>query len=191
MSLSLSGSTFIPTYLYVDNTVQQLSLATPGTAIPTFQVKWGGAGGTNGLGGIDMTGGATNFTLNNSFLNFSLSPDLSTSVTWTFRDTLNNVATYTQAAPAVTPPNPAISYAVSLASFTGGGAIQWNNINFITLAGGGISGLDLTLATPVTLAAGVPEPGTWAAAGLLLLTALYVGWRRSRSAVAGEAPAAA
>jgi hypothetical protein len=186
MALSVTGSAFPPTFLYVDDTSQQLSLATPGTRVPSFEVKWGGAGGTNGLGGIDMTGGATNFTLFNSFLNFTIEADLATSVTWTFIDTLNNVASYAQAIPA----NPAITYAISLSSFSGAGVVQWTNINFITLSGGGTPGLDLTLSTPITLAAGIPEPGTWAAAALLLGVAAHTVWRRRCKSLV-EAPAAA
>ena len=37
----------------------------------------------------------------------------------------------------------------------------------------------------------VPEPGTWATAGLLVAAAGYIRWRRSRSAKQDEAPAAA
>jgi hypothetical protein len=184
---------FGPAILGVDSTAQELLLSTPSGATSFYEIKWGGAGGTSGLGGVDLTGGATNFTLNNSFLNVTLSyTDQPNNFTWTVTDTMTNVATYTSSFPQLLPPNPAITYAVSLASFSGAGLVDWTSINFISLSGGGPVGLDLTLASPVSIAAGVvPEPGTWATAGLLLLTALYIRRRRSRSAKEQEAPAAA
>jgi len=184
---------FGPAILGVDSTAQELLLSTPVGATSFYEVKWGGAGGTAGLGGVDLTGGATNFTLLNTFLNLTLTyADQPNNFTWTVTDTSTNVATYTASFPQLLPPNPAIPYAVSLASFTGAGLVDWTSINFISLSGGGPVSLDLTLASPISVAAGVvPEPGTWATAGLLLLTALYIRWRRSRSATTAEAPAAA
>jgi len=195
ITLSTTGGNpfFGPAILGVDSSAQELLLSTPVGATSFYEVKWGGAGGTAGLGGVDLTGGATNFTLINTFLNLSLTyTDQPNSFTWTVTDTSTNVATYTASFPQLLPPNPAIPYAVSLASFTGAGLVDWTSINFISLSGGGPVSLDLTLASPITVAAGVvPEPGTWATAGLLLLTALYIRWRRSRAATTEEAPAAA
>ncbi len=194
LSLTTSGGNpfFGPAILGVDSTADELLLSTPSGATSFFQAKWGGAGGTAGLGGVDLTGGATNFTLFNSFLNFTLTyTDQPNNFTWTVTDTSTNVATYASSFPQLIGTNPAIPYAISLASFSGAGLVDWTSINFISLSGGGPVSLDLTLKGPVTLAAGVPEPGTWATAGLLLLTALYIRWRRSRSATAEDAPAAA
>ena len=194
LTLTTSGGNpfFGPAILGVDSSAQELLLSTPVGATSFYEVKWGGAGGTAGMGGVDLTGGATNFTLNNSFLNFALTyTDQPNNFTWTITDTSTNTAVYTASFPQLIPPNPAISYAISLASFTGAGTVDWTSINFISLSGGGPISLDLTLASPVTLAAGVPEPGTWAAAALLLLTAVYIRWRRSRSTATEEAPAAA
>lgn len=194
MSLTTSGGNpfFGPAIFGVDSSAQEVLLSTPASATSFYEIKWGGAGGTAGIGGADLTGGATNFTLNNSFLNFTLGyTDQPNNFTWTFTDTSTNVASYTSSFPQLIPPNPSITYAISLASFSGAGSIDWTSINFISLSGGGPISLDLTLNSPVSLAAGIPEPGTWAAAGLLLLTAVYVRWRRSRSTLTEEAPAAA
>lgn len=195
LSLNTTGGNpfFGPAILGVDSTANELLLSTPSGATSFFQAKWGGAGGTAGLGGVDLTGGDTNFTLDTSVLNFTLTyTDQPNNFTWTVTDTSSNVATYTSSFPTLVGTNPAIPYAISLASFTGAGLVDWTSINFISLSGGGPVSLDLTLKGPVTLATGVPEPGTWATAGLLLLTALYIRWRRSRSsATPQETPAAA
>lgn len=168
----------------------RLILTTQAESTPTFEVKWGGANGTAGLGGVNLT--LPGFGLPATMLNFSLrTADLANNFTWSFTDTATNTATYTGSFPVKTTANPALEYAISLASFANAGAVNWSSINFITLSGGGITDLDLTLNTPITIAA-VPEPGTWAAAGLLVLAAAYIRWRRSRSsAIQEEATAAA
>ena len=173
---------------------KRFTLSSPAEAISLYEIKWGGAGGTAGLGGIDFRGGIApiDFSLNASTLNFALrSADQLSSFTWTFTDTLSNVATYSGNFPAHSSLNPAIPYAISLASFSGAGIIDWSSINFITLSGGGLE-LDLVMPAPFSVTAQpIPEPGTWAAAGLLVLAAGYIRWRRSRSATAEDAPAAA
>jgi len=176
----------------------RLLLDTGGEAVAPFTVTWGGAGGTTGLGGVDFRGGIadTNFSLGSSTLNFLLrsSDKPSNSFTWTFTDTNNVVATYGSTFPQFSPtiPNPSIAYAISLASFTGSGLINWGAIDFITFSAGGLDSLDATYLGPFSVnAQPIPEPGTWAAAGLLVLAAGYIRWRRSRSASAEEAPAAA
>jgi len=182
------------TAVSISPATSRFTLSTPTGANSSFEIKWGGAGGTAGLGGIDLRGGiaATNFSLNTSTINFSLrSADQLSAFTWTITDTLNNVASYTGNFPAHSSTNPAIPYAISLGSFSGSGIVDWSSINFITLAGGGLE-LDLSIPAPLSVTAQpVPEPGTWAAAGLLVLAAGYVRWRRSRSATTAEAPAAA
>jgi hypothetical protein len=185
-----------PNFLGVDGDNEQLLLSSPSAlATNSFVVKWGGAGGTNGFGPVDFKGGlGTNFSLLNSTLNFSmLVADVSSPFTWSFRDTNNTIASYSGSLPVNLPPNPAMPYAISMASFSNSGLIDWSAINFITLSGGGVAGLDLTLNGAISVtAAPIPEPGTWAAAGLLLLTAVYIRWRRSRVATTPEeAPAAA
>jgi hypothetical protein len=192
LTLTTSGGNpfFGPAILGVDDTTQEFLLSTPVGATSFYEIKWGGLAGTAGLGGVDLTGGATNFTLNNSFLNFNLTfADQPNSFTWTVTDTSTNTATYTASFPQLISPNPAISYAVSLASFSGAGTVDWTSINFISLSGGGPISLDLTLSSPVTLAAGIPEPGTWATAALLLTGAAYTMWRRRQTAAASTVAA--
>ncbi len=172
----------------------RLALGSGLDATANFTVTWGGANGTAGLGGIDFRDGAaaTNFSLIKSTLDFSLlTSDLPNSITWTFTDTSANVATYVHSIPTKPVLNPITQYSISLNSFVGAGSIDWSSINFITLSGGGIPSLDLTLGGAFSVnAQPIPEPGTWAAAGLLVLTALYIRRRRMRAATE-EAPAAA
>ena len=172
----------------------RLALGSGLDATANFTVTWGGANGTAGLGGVDFRDGiaATNFSLINSTLNFSLlTSDLTNSITWTFTDTSANVATYVHSIPSKPVLNPITQYSVSLNSFVGAGSIDWSSINFITLSGGGVPSLDLTLGGAFSVTATpIPEPGTWAAAGLLVLTAFYIRRRRMR-ATTEEAPAAA
>ncbi len=178
----------------VSTNTKRFTLSTPADTVSLFEIKWGGAGGTSGFGPVDFTGAlGTNLSLAGSTLNFALrSADQANSFTWTFTDTASNTASYTGTFPIQSATNPALPYALSLASFANSGVVDWTSINFITLAGGGIVDLDMGIFAPISVTARpIPEPGTWAAAGLLFLTALYVRWRRSRSAVAGEAPAAA
>ena len=182
------------TQVSVSSANQRFTLSTPSGALSSYEIKWGGAGGTAGLGGIDLRGGiaATNFSLVTSTLDFSLrSADQTNSFTWTFTDTFANVASFTGNFPAHSSVNPAIPYSISLASFSGSGVIDWSSINFIALSGGGLE-LDVQIPTPLAVnAQAIPEPGTWAAAGLLLFAAGYVRWRRSRAATTEQAPAAA
>jgi len=178
----------------VSSGTQRFTLSTPADTVSNFEIKWGGAGGTSGFGPVDFTGAlGTNFSLPGSTLNFALrSADQANSFTWTFTDTANNVASYAGTFPIHSSTNPALPYALSLASFSGSGIIDWTSINFITLAGGGVVDLDMGIFAPVSVTAQpIPEPGTWVAAGLLLLTAGYIRWRRSRSTSTEEAPAAA
>ena len=172
----------------------RLVLSSGNDATANFTVTWGGANGTAGLGGVDFRDGiaATNFSLVTSTLNFSLlTSDITNSITWTFTDTTANVATYVHSIPSKPALNPITQYSVSLNSFVGAGSIDWSSINFITLSGGGIPSLDLTLGGAFSVnAQPIPEPGTWAAAGLLVLTAFYIRRRRMR-ATTEEAPAAA
>jgi len=193
---SVGNEESIPNRLRVaTNAGPRLILTTdPGTTA-TFEVTWGGLNGTSGLGGIDFTGGfGTNFSLIGSTFNFSLLSSTHTNAyTWRFTDTSSNVAEFAQALPIRSGTNPAILYSISLASFNNSSLVNWSAINFISLSGGGIDDLDVTITGPAYVtAAPIPEPGTWAAAGLLLLTAVYIRWRRSRGAAPQEeAPAAA
>lgn len=176
----------------------RIVLGSGADATANFTVTWGGANGTAGLGGMDFADGITNLSLLHSTLNFSLlTADLPSNITWAFTDSYGTTATYTQLLnpkPSFNPiTSPAIQYAISLASFTGGGSIDWSSIDFITLSGGGVPSLDMSLggAFSINATAPIPEPGTWAAAGLLLLTAMYIRTRRMRATPSEEAPVAA
>ena len=169
----------------------RLVLGSGNDVTANFQMAWGGASGT-GFAPVDFTDAlGTNLSLIKSTLNFSLrTADIASPYTWTFRDTNNVTATYASTFPVNA--TPSINYAISLADFANGGAIDWSSINFITLSGGGVPSLDLVLGAPFSVtAAAIPEPGTWAAAGLLLLTAVYIRWRRSRGAATQEETPAA
>jgi hypothetical protein len=159
-----------------------LGLSTPPAATANYSVKWGGLGGTNGLGGIDLIAG--NATPDQSNLKFNLKEaDFSSSFTWAFTDTLSQTASYTGTFPVEAAGAPDLAFSIALSSFTG--AINWNSINFITLSGGGVANLDLVLSAPITMEttmmAPVPEPGTWAAAALLAGLAGFIHWRRRRA----------
>lgn len=170
----------------------RLVLGSGNDATANFQLTWGGASGTGFATPVDFTGAlGTNFSVNNSTLNFSLrTADIPSPYSWSFTDTNNVTATYASTFPANA--TPLIDYAVSLASFANAGSIDWTSINFITLSGGGVPSLDLVLTAPFSVTAQpIPEPGTWVAAGLLLLTAGYIRWRRSRATPTEEAPASA
>jgi len=159
------GSTFFG----VDGSAGEVILNTPGSAVPSFQIIWGGEGGTNGLGGIDFGAGQT-LDLSSSILSFSLgSADAATGFTWTFTDTFSNIASYTGVFPAHSSANPALAFDITLASFDNTDVIDWNSIDFISLSGGNAAGFDMTMpGTFQVVATTVPEPGTWAllAAGL-------------------------
>jgi len=173
---STGGSTNINTVLGIDNTAKELILNTPANATPSFDILWGGAGGTNGLGGFDFGAGQP-LNLLTSILSFSLtSTDQANDFTWTFTDSLNNSATYTGTFPALAATNPPLPFTITLNSFTNAGGINWNAINFISFSGGDASGVDMTAAAPFqVVATTVPEPSTWAllATGLVL-TAIVV-----------------
>lgn len=172
----------------------RLVLGSGTDATANFTVTWGGANGTAGLGGVDFRDGipAPDFSLDKSTFNFSLlTSDITNSITWTFIDTSANTATYVHSIPSKPVLNPITQYSISLNSFVGAGSIDWSSINFITLSGGGIPSLDLTLGGAFSVTATpIPEPGTWAAAGLLVLTAFYIRRRRMRAANEGAAAAA-
>jgi MYXO-CTERM domain-containing protein len=172
----------LPISLNVSATTKRLILSTPSSATASFSVTWGGLGGTNGLGGVDLIAGNPSPLQSN--MKFSLrSADFSSSFTWTFIDTASQTASYTGTFPVETSTAPDLAYNIALSSFTG--AINWNSINFITLSGGGTDNLDLDLSAPITMettmTAPVPEPGTWAAAALLAGLAGFIHWRRRRA----------
>jgi hypothetical protein len=182
ISLNVTNSSqFATAQFYVDGE-GSLVLSTPPTASANFTVKWGGAGGTTGLGGVDLIAG--NPTPSQSSLKFALrQADFSSSFTWSFTDTAAQTASYTGTFPIESPAGSDLAYDIALSSFSG--TINWNSINFVTFSGGGVANLDLILSAPVTMEttmmAPVPEPGTWAAAALLAGLAGFIHWRRRRA----------
>jgi hypothetical protein len=163
--LSTTGGNplFGSTILGVDDTTQQLILNTPATATPSFEVLWGGEGGTNGLGGVDFGAGQP-LDLFTSELSFALgSTDQPNNFTWAFTDTANNTATYTGtflSHSSLDPPQP---FVIKFDSFTNANKVDWRAIKFISFSGGNASGVDMTAIAPFqVVATTVPEPGTWA-----------------------------
>jgi hypothetical protein len=183
--LSTSGGDplFGSTILGVDDTSQQLILNTPAAATPSFQVIWGGEGGTNGLGGVAFGGGQP-LDLFTSVLSFSLgSTDQPNDFTWSFTDTNNNTATYTSTFPVHSSGDAPLPFNITLDSFANATNIDWNAIDIISFSGGNASGVDMTAIAPFQVVAStVPEPGTWALlASGLAVTALVLRRRSRRS----------
>ena len=157
-----------------------LTLTSGNAANASFQLIWGGLGGTNGLGGIQL-GNGDPLDLLASFLSFSLqTADLPSGFTWSFTDVSSVTATYVGSFPDSDSPVP---FNIPLASFADADTIDWNAIDLITFSGGNVTALDLTVDAPFQVVAStVPEPGTFA----LLITGLaaagvYVRRRRNRA----------
>jgi len=157
------GSSLANTILGVDNATQRLILDTPPSATPNFDILWGGAGGTNGLGGYDFGAGQP-LDLSTSVLSFGLgSSDQPNNFTWTFTDMFSNSATYSGAFPVHAATNAPLPFNVALGDFANAGSVNWNAIKFVNFSGGNASGVDMTAVTPFQVVAStVPEPGTWA-----------------------------
>lgn len=159
---------------------KSLTLTSGNAANSSFQVIWGGLGGTAGLGGIQL-GNGDPLDLSASYLSFSLQlADLPSGFTWSFTDVSSVTATYAGSFPGSDSPVP---FNIPLASFTNANSIDWNAIDLITLSGGNVTALDLTVDAPVQVVAStVPEPGTFA----LVITGLaaagaYVRRRGNRA----------
>jgi len=161
------------------NAPNRLSFDSTSESTGSFEVIWGGANGTAGLGGFDFGNGQSIDTAN-STLNFSLRiADFTNSFTWKFTDTNALVATYTGVFPANTSTDPAVPFSITLASFTNFNAVNWNAIDFISLSGGNVAELDLQILSSVQVITTVPEPKTWLLLGLAGLAAAITA--RSRS----------
>ena len=160
-----------PTGIAVNAGTQRMSLATPEGATSTFQLLWGGANGTAGLGGVDFGAGQP-LDLFTSVLSFSLrSTDQASNFTWTFTDKLGNSASYTGNFTVHSSASPPLGYNILLSSFSNSPAVNWNAIDFIAFSGGGVDSLDMSIPAPFAVVAStVPEPGTWMlfASGLVL-----------------------
>ncbi len=180
MSLSSSDNDDFNSALAVNSAFNRMSLAAPEGAIANYSLLYGGAGGVAGLGGVNVTSG--NPVLTQSAVTFALrSADFPSAFTWTFTDSLANTATYVGAFPSKSSMTSPLVFSIPLASFSNAGAVNWTSINFIQLAGGGVSSLDLTLLGPLEIITqAVPEPGTWAVGALLFGGAAFAHWRRRR-----------
>lgn len=152
-----------PTVLLVSDTNARVTLSTPQGPTSTFTMLWGGAGGTNGLGGVNFGAGQIIDPLA-SFLTFQLrSTDQVSSFTWSFTDTNSATGTYTGSFPVYASTNPFLNFSIALSDFSNSGSVNWSAIDFISFSGGGVPELDLSVPAPFQVVAStVPEPRTWA-----------------------------
>lgn len=148
------------------NAPNRLSFDSTSESTGSFEVIWGGANGTAGLGGIALGAGQSIDTTKSS-LNFSLRiADFTNSFTWKFTDTNALVATYTGEFPVNNSTDPAVPFEIKLASFSNFNVVNWNAIDFISLSGGDVPELDLQILSSVQVITTVPEPKTWLLLGL-------------------------
>ena len=148
------------------NAPNRLSFESGSGATGSFEVIWGGANGTAGLGGIALGNGQSIDTTNSS-LNFSLRiADFTNGFTWKFTDTNANIATYSGDFSTNGTTNPAVPFEIKLTSFSNFNVVNWNAINFISLSGGDVPELDLQILSSVQVITTVPEPKTWLLLGL-------------------------
>lgn len=163
LRLTSSGNPDVATTLNVSSgTTNRLNLSSPTDATASFDVIWGGASGTSGLGGIDITSGNSN--LSESSLRFKQrSADFASNFTWTFTDTANKTASYSAALPVKSSATAASQFSILLSSFTSQSGFNWSSINYIGLAGGNVLELDLSLTAPMQIVT-VPEPSAYALA---------------------------
>jgi len=167
----------------------RLSLSTDTGADVSYSVTWG----TNGLNYNLGAPAGPSSDLNNWLSLNALYFDLRTmrpgsDFNWKFTDSTGATAEYTKSMAQVSPAaNPAISYAMRLSDFTGASTFNWNSVNFLSLSGADSgNGLGFTLVNSIRIA-DVPEPGTWAAAALLLGVTALVRYRKVRSGQSLEA----
>ena len=164
----------------------RLALSVDAEASAILSSTWG----TNGLA-YNLAGGRSGAALTSWLTTNALVYDLRSSrppalpLTWTFTDSSGNTAFYNKDLTPTTSPainDPALAYAMRLVDFTPVGAFNWSSINFLALTATSAAnvGPGFTMVNSIRIAE-VPEPGTWAAAALLLGVMAFVRYRRVRS----------
>ena len=171
------GSPDVSSTLNVSSgTTNRLNLSSPTDATATFDVIWGGASGTAGLGGVDVTSGWPD--LAGSSLQFKQrSADLESNFTWAFTDTANKTSSYTGTLPVKSSSTAATQFSIPFSSFTSQSGFDWTSINFIKLSGGNVLELDVSLTAPVQIVT-VPEPSAYTLAVIGMAAAAAMARRR-------------
>jgi|LakMenEpi03Aug12_release.lakeMendotaPanAssembly.Ray.scaffolds.fasta_scaffold23692_4 hypothetical protein len=177
LTITSAGNADVSSTLNVSSgTTNRLNLSSPTDATATFDVLWGGANGTAGLGGVDLTSGWPD--LNGSSLQFKQrSADFASNFTWTFTDTANKTSSYTGSLPVKSSSTAATQFSIPFSSFTSQSGFDWTSINFIKFSGGNVLELDVSLTAPMQIVT-VPEPSTYALAVIGAAAALAVARRK-------------
>ena len=160
LSITSAGNPDVTSTLNVSSgTTNKINLSSPTDATASFEVIWGGANGTAGLGGIDITSGWPD--LSGSSLQFKQrSADFASNFTWTFTDTTNKTASYTGTLPVKSSSTATTQFSIPFSSFTSQSSFNWTIINFIKLSGGNVLELDFSLTAPMQIVT-VPEPSAY------------------------------
>jgi len=162
----------------------RMALSVDSEATAIMSSTWG----TNGLN-YSLAGGRTGASLTSWLTGNALYYDLRSArppalpTKWTFTDSSGNTAFYNKdLTPTISINVPALTYAMRLVDFTTAGGFDWNSINFLALTATSApdAGPGFTMVNSIRVAE-VPEPGTWAAAALLLGVMALVRYRRVRS----------
>ncbi|MBJ7327599.1 MAG: hypothetical protein JHC52_09690 [Chthoniobacterales bacterium] len=191
LSLSNSeGSTGANSLLQVSTNASnggpRLALSVDAESSAIMSSTWG----TNGLN-YNLAGGLSGAPLTSWLTGHALYYDLRSArppalpMTWTFTDGAGLTSYYNKdLTPTISPSinNPAVAYAMRLVDFTTAAGFDWNSINFLALTATSAAdaGPGFTMVNTIRVAE-VPEPGTWAAAALLLGVMALVRYRRVRS----------
>jgi len=176
-TLSITGSDLeSSSNLLASASTNRLNLSTPTGATSSFDVIWGGANGTAGLGGVDLTSGWPD--LAGSSLQFKQrSADFASNFTWTFTDTANKTSSYTGTLPVKSSATAAAQFSIPFSSFTSQSGFNWTSINFIKFSGGNVLELDVSLTAPMQIVT-VPEPSAYALAAIGAAAAFVMARRK-------------